>query len=303
MALSKPLEALVNANSGAWAGLWATLAIAPIDSIKVLLQAGNSSDGNKGIIGTLIDKYRKEGPASYYTGVSAKVLWSMIGKWFFYGAYFTLTTQYERITQKSPTFLANLLIASAADMSHVPISAPLEKIATQAVKHSETVPEVVARIYKSSGIGGFLPNPRLYLLLSLSPSLTNTIFTQVKNLLLKARKKPLDAALGAGESFLIGAIARAFATILIFPFIRAKIVMQAEKTMGVQECLSKVYKEGGFWNLYRGLNAELVRGVFSSAVTLMLKERSAKMNRSLVLFFVSLLGWKPTIKRKIRTVA
>merc|ERR1712233_91029 len=114
--------------------------------------------------------------------------------------------------------------------------------------------------------------------------------TQVKNLLLQARKKSLDASLGAGESFLIGAIARAIATVLIFPFIRAKIVMQAEKTMGVKECLSKIYKEGGFKNLYRGLNAELVRGVFSSAVTLMIKEKMIKSNRAAILFILSAMG-------------
>jgi len=287
MALSKPLEALVNANSGAWAGLWATLSIAPIDSIKVMLQSSSGADGvSKGILGTLLYKYQKEGFLSFYKGVEAKVLWSMIGKWFFYGAYFTISTQYEKITKQSPSFLANLVIASCSDMCHVPISAPLEKIATQAVKYNENAVTVFKRIYKQQGIWGFLPNPRLYLFLSLSPSLTNTIFTQVKNILLKARSKP-NGVLGAGESFLIGAISRAIATILIFPFIRAKIVMQAEKTMGVKECLDQVYKEGGWKNLYRGLNAELVRGVFSSAVTLMLKERSANANRALVLFFVS----------------
>lgn len=299
MALSKPLEALVSANSGAWAGLWATLAIAPIDSIKVLLQSGSGE--NKGIIGTLAYKYQKEGVGSFYRGAEAKVLWSMIGKWFFYGAYFALSSQYQKIFKKSPTFMANLIIASMSDMCHVPISAPLEKIATQAVKNSESVGEVFNRIYKQSGIWGFLPNPNLYLFLSMSPSLTNTIFTQVRLALLKARKRPLDAALGAGESFLIGAIARGIATVLIYPFIRAKIVMQANKTMGVKECLSQIVKEkGGFWNLYRGLNAELIRGVFSSAVTLMLKERSARANRALVVGVLSFFG-AGGAKRRVAT--
>lgn len=289
MALSKPLEALVNANSGAFAGLWATLAIAPIDSVKVQLQSG-SGDDNKGLIGTLLWKLKKEGFLSYYRGVDAKVGWSMIGKWFFYGAYFSLSEMYKKKTGKYPSFWPNLIIASMADMCHVPISAPLEKISTQCIKNNETAPQVFRRIYKQSGIWGFLPNPNLYLFLSLSPSITNTIFTQVKNYFLRSRGKSLNASLGAGESFLVGAIARAIATVLVFPFIRCKIVMQALKNMGVKECLSQVYKDGGLKNVYRGLNAELVRGVFSSAVTLMIKEKSTKSNRALILFVLSLFG-------------
>jgi len=288
MPLSPAIEALVNANSGAFAGFFATLAIAPIDSIKVLLQSG-SGEGNKGIIGLLVHKYKKEGFLAYYRGVEAKVLWSMIGKWFFYGAYFSFTKQYEKVFNEPPSFLANMLLASMADMSHVPISAPLEKTATQCVKYNESAGDVVRRIYKQGGIWGFLPNPRLYLLLSLSPSLTNTIFTQVKLALLKARGKP-NAVLGTFESFCLGAIARAIATVAIFPFLKAKIVMQAEKTIGIKECLEQVYKRGGFWALYVGLNAELVRGVFSSAVTLMIKERSSRMNRAFILAVLSLFS-------------
>merc|ERR1719192_1835651 len=223
----------------------------------------------------------------------------MIGKWFFYGAYFSLTEAYKRTTGKTPNFWANMVIASMSDMCHVPISAPLEKISTQCIKNSESPLQVVQRINKQSGIWGFLPNPNLYLFLSLSPSLTNTIFTQVKNSFLKSRGKSLNASLGAGESFLVGAIARAIATVLVFPFIRCKIVMQAEKNMGIKECLAKVYGNGGLKNIYRGLNAELIRGVFSSAVTLMIKERSAKSNRALVLFILSLFGGVPKKTPKI----
>jgi len=300
MALSKPLEALVSANSGAFAGFFATIAIAPIDSVKVLLQSSSGAEGGtiaKGVIATLIHKYHKEGFLSFYAGVEAKVLWSMIGKWFFYGAYFWLTSVYENMMKKSPSFLANMFIASMSDMSHVPISAPLEKIATQAVKNNESVVSVFNRIYKQSGIWGFLPNPRLYLLLSLNPSLTNTIFTQVKNMMLKARKRPLTSSLGSGESFIIAAIARAIASILFYPLIKAKMVMQGGKNMGVKECLEEVYKAQGWKGLYQGLSAELMRGVFSSAVTLMIKERSAHANRALVMSVVSFFaGRGPTRK-------
>jgi len=296
MALSKPLEALVNANSGAWAGLWATLFIAPVDSIKVELQSA-TGETSKGIIATLIQKFNDptQGPSSLYSGVTPKAGWSMVGKWFFYGAYFLLTTSYENIFGKKPDFFRNLILASLSDLCHVPISAPLEKISTQCIKKKKSPGEVISELYNSkeqnkpTGIWAFLPNPVLYLWLSLSPALTNTIFTQVKTYFLQSRGRP-NGVLGAAESFVLGAIARAIATLVIFPFIRCKIVMQSEGNMPIKKCLKTIVRgSNGRKALYYGLNAELIRGVISSAITLMLKERSLKMNRNLIIWVATFL--------------
>jgi len=301
MMLNPNLEILVNANSGAFAGLFATLAIAPFDSLKVLLQSSTGSEKQKGILAALIHKKNKEGFFALYRGVEAKVLWSMIGKWFYYGAYFLFSKQYEIIVNSPPGFFINLIIGSAADMSHVPITAPLEKIATQCVKHNEGAGDSMRRLYKQGGIWGFLPNPKLYLLLSISPSLTNTIFSQVKMAVLKARGKP-NGVLGTFESFVLGAVARAIATCFIYPLIKAKVVMQAEKTMGIKQCLEQIYETGGFWGLYDGINLELVRAVCSSAVTLMIKERSQRMNRALIVSVLSLFVGKVS-QRPIKKVS
>jgi len=108
MMLSPNLEVLVNANSGAFAGFFATLAIAPFDSLKVLLQSSSGSEKQKGIIATLIHKFETEGFFSLYRGVEAKVLWSVIGKWFYYGAYNLFSKQYEKIMNAPPGFFCKL---------------------------------------------------------------------------------------------------------------------------------------------------------------------------------------------------
>jgi len=304
MALSKPLEALVNANSGAFAGLCATLFIAPVDSIKVELQAA-TGETSKGIIATLLQKFNDptQGPASFYSGVGPKAGWSMVGKWCFYGSYFVLTTGYENAFGSKPDFFRNLLLACASDLCHVPISAPLEKVSTQCIKKKKSPREVFNDLYNSqdpnkpTGFLAFLPNPILYLWLSLSPALTNTIFTQVKTYFLQSRGRS-NGVLGAGESFLLGAISRTIATFVIFPFIRCKIVMQSEGNKPIKDCLQYIINVGGWKALYYGLNAELIRGVISSAITFMIKERSIKMNRNLIIWIVTFLrniGAKSTV--------
>ena len=81
------------------------------------------------------------------------------------------------------------------------------------------------------------------------------------------------------QAFVMGAIARSFATLILFPYIRAKVLMQTKKKVpdaagGVKQehgrgvkarketiasTLQRVYKEEGPLALYRGLGPELTR--------------------------------------------
>lgn len=67
--------------------------------------------------------------------------------------------------------------------------------------------------------------------------------------------------MGFAESFVLGAIARAFSTVVTYPFIRAKVLaMTGGKTGGVIEIITEQLREGGFAGLY-------VAPVFEKACT------------------------------------
>lgn len=94
------------------------------------------------------------------------------------------------------------------------------------------------------------------------------------------------------EGFVYGAIARAISTIIMYPFLLAKTLMQASTKEGeddapktMMECFSKLIKKEGIMGLYKGVQSELLRGVISSAVTMMMKERIYALNRG---FFLKL---------------
>jgi len=89
--------------------------------------------------------------------------------------------------------------------------------------------------------------------------------------------------------------ARTVATLVVFPFVRAKVQMQSlargrsrnhssfssassmdghyPSTPNIWELLTENYTNGGLKVLYQGLGPELTRGVLSAALMMMVKER------------------------------
>jgi hypothetical protein len=69
--------------------------------------------------------------------------------------------------------------------------------------------------------------------------------------------------------------------VLTFPFTRARTLLQTRKDkeedvkrpQSILGLLAALVREGGFFSLYRGFGPELLRGVLSSAIMLMIKEK------------------------------
>ena len=112
-----------------------------------------------------------------------------------------------------------------------------------------------------------------YVVLCFKPALQYTVFERVKASLVATRK---NKTLSASESFLLGMMARTISTILIFPYLRAKVVLQTSTTSAtssIPKMLRTMYENGGVASWYQGLGPELTRGVLSSAFMLMIKEQ------------------------------
>lgn len=135
--------------------------------------------------------------------------------------------------------------------------------------------------HRRKGMYGMYKGIQAYVVLCFKPAIQYTIFEQVKRLLLKGKKRTTLTAL---ESFLLGMLARTVATVLVFPYLRAKVVLQStqeeeekEATMSILSLLTKLYKEQGIGACFQGLGPELTRGIFSAALMLMIKEQLASL--------------------------
>jgi len=113
------------------------------------------------------------------------------------------------------------------------------------------------------------------------------VFEQVKRAILAARRRAGKASktLGSAEAFALGLIARTISTLAVFPYTRCKVVLQSEKKAGngggeatsIPAMICAMYGRGGVADVYRGIGPELTRGVLSTALMLMVKERITGM--------------------------
>ncbi|KAH9605606.1 hypothetical protein KSS87_018741 [Heliosperma pusillum] len=129
-----------------------------------------------------------------------------------------------------------------------------------------------------------------------------TVFDQLKNKLLTRRlatkntvSESSPQALSASTAFLLGALSKSIATVLTYPAIRCKVMIQAaggEEEKSTQTRKTRKTVSGVFYNIwkhegilgyFKGLQAQILKTVISSALLLMIKEKITKSTWVLML--------------------
>ncbi|RVW55533.1 Retrovirus-related Pol polyprotein from transposon RE2 [Vitis vinifera] len=132
------------------------------------------------------------------------------------------------------------------------------------------------------------------LLLTANPSIQYTVFDQLKLRLLKGKlsnktgTESSPEALSAFSAFVLGAVSKCIATTVTYPAIRCKVMLQAaESDRRWDDQRSSTPKNSVRYNLFhlekrrpawffKGLEAQILKTVLSSALLLMIKEKITK---------------------------
>lgn len=71
-----------------------------------------------------------------------------------------------------------------------------------------------------------------------------------------------------GKSFLVGAVSKTLATLVTFPYILAKVRLQAKDTpyTGAIDVLQKVFKREGVIGWYKGCQSQVTKAVLAQAL-------------------------------------
>ncbi|CAH0518907.1 unnamed protein product [Peronospora belbahrii] len=254
MALSKPMEMMAAATAAGVGGFLSTSILHPLDTLKTRIQSGASllPDDNNATLSTKKNKQMAL-IKSLYQGIQYKAAESSTSKFMYFYAYTMLAHMVAPKDGKPIGTLTDLGIGYLSELCHLPITMPMELVGTrmQTGIESGSMLQILRSLIKKSGVGGLYKGFGAYFVLCLQPAIQYTVFERLKNVYL-LKFKQASQALGALEVFVLGAIARSIATIVLFPYIRAK--------------------EGPL-ALYRGLGPELARGALSSALMLMIKEK------------------------------
>ncbi|KAG2278588.1 hypothetical protein Bca52824_061143 [Brassica carinata] len=130
------------------------------------------------------------------------------------------------------------------------------------------------------------------LLLTPNPAIQYTAFDQLKQNLVekrkaKANKDSSPVVISSFMAFLLGAISKSAATVITYPLIRCKVMIQAaddtkdNEAKKPRERIKKtipgviyaIWEKEGVLGFFKGLQAQILKTVLSSALLLMIKEK------------------------------
>mmetsp|Transcript_6387 Transcript_6387/g.8452 ORF Transcript_6387/g.8452 Transcript_6387/m.8452 type:complete len:335 (+) Transcript_6387:45-1049(+) len=226
--------------------------------------------------------YNEKGLAGFYRGVQYSVLESSLDK----ALYFAFYSGLKRLVGGELSVSANLGLGYLAEAFRLPFSMPFEVVATklQTSTQNETAYAIIQTILRKNGIAGFYKGWAAYTVLCLKPAIQYTVYEKLKTIYLlqeSARRKQTVTELTLTQAFLLGAVSRAIATIIIFPYQRAKVLAMSSRSsekesqsfLAMASMLYKILQEEGFGSLYQGIGPEISRGVLSAALMLATKEK------------------------------
>lgn len=305
------LESISEATSGAVGALVSTTILYPLDTCKAKYQAEVRVHGRqkyRNLSDVLWEAISTRQVVSLYQGLGTKNLQSFIAQFvYFYGYSYFKRLYLEKSGSKTIGTKANLILAASAGACTALITQPLDtassRMQTSAFGKSKGLWQTLTEGSWSEAFDGL----GISLLLTSNPAIQYTVFDQLKQRLLKGRQNKTGKglspeALSAFSAFLLGAISKSIATILTYPAIRCKVMIQAANSSDddikkdrrksrktISGVLYAIWRKEGLPGFFKGLHAQILKTVLSSALLLMIKEKIAATTWVLILAIRSYL--------------
>ncbi|RKP12884.1 mitochondrial carrier domain-containing protein [Piptocephalis cylindrospora] len=287
--MSAPLPPIGHAIAGSGGALFALCCVYPLDLVKTKLQVQQPSTPNpyKSTTDALVRTAREKGIQGLYAGLPAGMLGVVSTNFAYFYWYELLRGNYRRLLQpviSTPWELALGAGAGAlAQLFTIPVSVVItrQQTAGKGEEHQGFV-DTWWDIVQEDGWTGLWKGLKPSLLLVVNPAITYGAYERLQNWVLsvthRTRLSPLQV-------FLVGALAKAIATIVTYPYIMAKVRLQwkpsreekatgrAPRYRGALDVLRKVYRHNGFFGLYTGMQAQIGKAVLSQALLMLMKDR------------------------------
>ncbi|BAT94030.1 hypothetical protein LR48_Vigan02g229100 [Vigna angularis] len=300
------LESLSEATSGAIGSLVSTTVLYPLDTCKTKYQAEVQAQHQrkyKRISDVLWEAIATRQVLSLYQGLGTKNVQSFISSFiYFYGYSYFRKLYLKKSGNKYIGTAANLIVATAAGVFTIVITQPLDtassRMQTSEFGKSKGFWKTLSEGTWSEAYDGLA----ISILLTTNPSIQYTAYDQLKQRILKGNisnrtgTKSSPEALSAFSAFVLGAVSKCAATCLTYPAIRCKVMIQAAESdddkrteaerkaqRTISGALYTIWKREGVLGFFKGLQAQILKTVLSSALLLMVKEKIAKSTWILML--------------------
>lgn len=284
------------------------------------------------MLSMLLEIFKQEGIKGWYRGFAATMLntFSMQYAYFFFYS-FMRSSYIKRMTLKLPagskppalSTAAELSLGAAAGALSQIFTIPVSVIATrqqvgrsvressQSSQDEEPVDEsllaVAREIIREDGVTGLWLGIKPGMVLTVNPAITYGVYERLKSLLLLASSA--NSKLTPGTSFLLGAFSKTLATIVTYPYIMAKVRIQARSAdtdaseskglpvgndgntkpklvhVGALSLLLRVLRKEGFVGWYQGMSAQIIKAVLSQALLFVSKEQFEHWALAIMILF------------------
>ncbi|KFK26485.1 hypothetical protein AALP_AA8G255300 [Arabis alpina] len=288
------LESVSEATSGAIGSLLSTTILYPLDTCKSKFQAEIRIPGQQKyryLSDVFWEAISTGNVLSLYQGLGTKNLQSFVSSFiYFYSYSYFKRLHSERIGSKSIGTKANLLIAAAAGACTSVLTQPLDTASSRMQTSEFGKSKGLWKTLTDGSWGNAFDGLGISLLLTSNPAIQYTVFDQLKQNLLekrmaKAKKDSSPIVLSAFMAFLLGAVSKSAATVITYPAIRCKVMIQAaddskeneakkpRKRKTIPGVVYAIWKKEGVLGFFKGLQAQILKTVLSSALLLMIKEK------------------------------
>lgn len=325
MALDAALNALGHASSGSAGTAISTAALYPLDLITTRLKAQRQLSSKEthynGVVDAFGDIVKREGAGALYSGLGTDIGKSVVDSFLFFGFYNYL----RRHSKQPPRALEELVLGSLAGACSRALTTPISNVVTrkQTSAGKETLRQMLAAMYKESGLLGLWSGYSATLVLTLNPSITFFVNRRLARRIIPALKEE-DIPV-AWAAFLLAAFSKAFATALTYPFQTGKTRLQVAsrsaqpddeekgssagskkppKSISMQlrsflevsifGVVLRILHREGVRALYDGLSGELLKSFFSHGLTMFTK---GVLHRQIVRLW---LVYSPRVRHRLQ---
>ncbi|XP_054463852.1 peroxisomal membrane protein PMP34 [Anoplopoma fimbria] len=289
-------EGLVHAVSGAMGSVTAMTVFFPLDTARLRLQVDENRRA-KSTPAILADIIKEEGLLAIYRGWFPVICSLCCSNFVYFYCFHSLKARWLKGKQSAPS--SDLIIGIAAGVINVLLTTPLWVVNTRLklqgskFRNADIRPtnysgimDAFAQITRDEGVGALWNGTFPSLLLVLNPAIQFMIYEGLKRQLRRGVPRELSSV----EVFLIGAVAKAVATIVTYPLQTIQSILrfgQFSESTGESKLLSSIraikcllvnrVRKHGMLGLFKGLEAKLLQTVLTAALMFLLYENIASL--------------------------
>ena len=212
----------VEATAGALGTLLSCVLLYPVETAKVHIQAGRSKSGTVETMRAIVRQ--EQTVLALFKGLPAKAVHVIANNYIYFYIYEWLKARRAKLGLRAST-LANTCCGVIAGVANLTFTLPLDTLVVRVQTSKDASKTFASHLsdFVAQGRRGLYRGFGVSSILTLNPAITFAVFDAIK-----ARITELLGTdrLSALQAFVVGSAAKAVATVLTYPLIRTKTVMQ-----------------------------------------------------------------------------